>query len=1345
MPIPFVTPGQLAFSAMQFLPVPVLVLNSLKTVVLANEAMGRLLGLIPDSNEAITEEASRRLDKLNGQSLSQIGVDMMQNGRPVWVAWDTFFQSLIDDLNRSHGEARRGSQLQLAQPHHGQGDKTPTTASLSPPEGKEGLAQSQQTVIEVVVTRHSSIQKSAFDYRGPAMKNADNQVFAKMMISVWEIAEHQTYFTLTFTNTESETHPTSNFSSRRKHVARPSALESAERTTVATASNPPSIASSHGSSSSPSYRISPSSVSLSSSPFPPLGPPFKSLQSAPSVLQKMTIIKDSLLDNTETPIVAMWKDCTVAYPNAACRKLMNKDVTDSASEGFEILGNWSLYTDDFSRPLEHDEYPLAVLLKTQTPFSGVRVGVVDRDGKRLVLDILAEAIRDDETGEFLAGVVTCRDVTSMAKEMDQMKLRDLERFKTICDIIPHLVWTTDETGSLDFFNNRWTEFTGMSLEESVGMYNWAKCVHPDDMVETGKRWEHSLRTGEPYSVEYRCLTKEGQWRWMLGRAMPLRSPDNGKIEKWFGTCTDVHASIEAKLAARRTRQQLLSVIAHAHVTIFTVDCNRKITMLEGALIENAEVNQISGNSWYLGGNVDDVFNRLHPELPDGQRPDFLSAVDAIIDQKAGDVVVEHSISKLPRPVSDPLAFDTSDSRTRLPIRPYADDRHFRTRFLPMTIRQAKGDLKSGDNTLENKVDNELEGVIGIIMDVTEVKAKEAVLEAQAKEKQQLLANEAAAKEASRLKSQFLANMSHEIRTPITGVIGMAELLLDIDLSEEQREYAENIFRSGNALLTVINDILDFSKVESGRLDIEEVQFSMSVIVRDVAKMLSFAAQRKNLKFIADIAPEVKDDLVVLGDPGRVRQIITNLLTNSIKFTHQGFVKLSVTKEKDTDHNLELRFEVQDTGIGIDDTIRKRLFQPFSQGDASTARKFGGTGLGLTICKSLLELMHGRMTLDSVVNQGTTATFWLPFNKPHDTQPSNLVKIEGLPSRLQSEMSVSCNSSDLDGLGTPHTGELMGSPLEKNKSSSPTKLRGSILADEMELSKEDRSNIHVLVVEDNAINQQIATKTIKKLGFNVSASWNGREALEYLVASKEGRNRKPDIILMDVQMPICDGYKATHLLRHHLPYKAFVRDVPIVAMTASAIQGDKEKCRRAGMDDYLAKPVQSKTLEKMLVRWSLNRRTLPTPEASSAASDCSASSDNCTNSGIPCVGIEDGAEKPSLMPQARPSPFAGPEADDSRSTLLTPRPKLSPMPSQSFFDSSLRTEPSSPAAPQIRRVETDELAQQSRDDKLIDAAGGGAAGVSPLVHTPMIEKGEALTEANVEKFQREERMRRKSSG
>lgn len=639
--MPYVTPGQLAFSALQFLPVPVLVLNSLKTVVLANEAMGRLLGLISDESESGSEGASSVLEQLLGQSLSQVGIDMIQDGRPVWVAWDTFLDSVVDDMGGCQSPDNCAEPRASSYNRSHNGETTPTADST---ESRHPLTQCQQTVVEVVVSR-SDLHKSVLNPRLTTQKRTENQMYAKMIINVWDIADHQTYFTLTFTNSESKTHAASG----RRAVARPSSLESADKKSVATVSNPPSASSSHGSTSSPSYRISPSSVSLSSTPFPPLGPPFKSFQSAPSVLQKMTIIKDALLDNTETPIVAMWKDCTIAYPNAAARKLMIKGAeTASASEGFDILSNWIVYTEDFSRPLEKREYPIAILLETQTPYSGMRVGVIDQDGKKLVLDILAEAIRDEETDEFLAGVVTCRDVTKLANEIDQIKARDAERFKTICDIIPQLVWTCDTEGSLEFFNTRWTDYTGMSFEDSLGIYNWTKVLHPDDVPETRIKWEHSLRTGEPYSAEYRCRTKEGEWRWLLGRAMPLRNPDSGKIEKWFGTCTDVHENIETKLAARRTRQQLLSVIAHAHVTIFTVDTHRKITMLEGALIENERLHlgvQDRKPTWCVGGNVDEVFNELHPELKPGQRPDFLSSIDAILAQKANDLVVEHRISE----------------------------------------------------------------------------------------------------------------------------------------------------------------------------------------------------------------------------------------------------------------------------------------------------------------------------------------------------------------------------------------------------------------------------------------------------------------------------------------------------------------------------------------------------------------------------------------------------------------------------------------------------------------------------------------------------------------------------
>lgn len=572
--MPFITPGQLAFSALQFLPIPVLVLNSLKTVVIANEAMGRLLGLLNDSSD--NDDAANVLDQLKGQSLSQVGIDMIQRGRPVWIAWDAFLDAVRDDqLCDTHPNDEEPND---AQHENQKGDTTPTAAYADKQKRQE---QCQQAVVEVVISR-TELTKSQMQLR-PTNQKSNNQTFAKMIISIWEIAENQSYYTLTFTNTESS----SNVGQKKRAVARPSTLESADKKSIATSSNPPSVASSHDSSSSPLHRMSPSAVSLASSPFPPMGPPFKSVQNAPSALQKLLIIKEALLDNTGQPIIAMWRDGSAVYPNAAARRLIDKRGSAESRQHRSddntppVLNQWSLYTDDFSRPLEPSEYPISILLRTQTPFSGLRIGVVDPDdGKRLVYDALAEAITDEETGEFLAGVVTCRDVTKMAKEIDRIKEVDAERFKMICDIMPQLVWTTDPEGSLDFFNTRWTEFTGMSLEESLGIYNWTKCFHPEDMPETRRRWENSLRTGEPYSVEYRCKTKSGEWRWLLGRALPLRNPETGKIEKWFGTCTDVHESIETKLAARRTRQQLLSVISHAHVTIFTVDMNRKITMLE---------------------------------------------------------------------------------------------------------------------------------------------------------------------------------------------------------------------------------------------------------------------------------------------------------------------------------------------------------------------------------------------------------------------------------------------------------------------------------------------------------------------------------------------------------------------------------------------------------------------------------------------------------------------------------------------------------------------------------------------------------------------------------------------
>lgn len=270
----------------------------------------------------------------------------------------------------------------------------------------------------------------------------------------------------------------------------------------------------------------------------------------------------------------------------------------------------------------------------------------------------------------------------------------------------------------------------------------------------------------------------------------------------------------------------------------------------------------------------------------------------------------------------------------------------------------------------------------------------------------------------------------------------------MDLDEEQRECTDNIQRSANGLLTVINDILDFSKVESGRLDIEEVHFSLSLVVHDVSKMLRFAAEKKNLVFESDIEPGIDQEMIVTGDPGRLRQIVTNLITNSIKFTNEGSVKFSVQKQAEMDDVVEVKFVVEDTGIGIDEEGKKHLFQPFSQADSSTARRFGGTGLGLTICKNLVNLMKGQIVLESAPGRGTRAMFWIPFKKPQEP-----IEIRDLPERLQYEKSISHSDSGQEESRSPPP------PALTSGSHSPAS------PPDTQLSREERSKINILLVED----------------------------------------------------------------------------------------------------------------------------------------------------------------------------------------------------------------------------------------------------------------------------------------
>ena len=467
---------------------------------------------------------------------------------------------------------------------------------------------------------------------------------------------------------------------------------------------------------------------------------------------------------------------------------------------------------------------------------------------------------------------------------------------------------------LDYYSPRWYEFTGWTPGHLEGE-QWSQALHPDDRAEIIDNWSRCLATGDDFVVQCRIQRHDGDWRWIHSKASPLRDK-SGRIVKWFGTNTDTHDLIEARLSAKRLQDHLLNVITHASVTLWTVDNDLTITLLEGNLMWEDEPPEFMQQA--VGKNLFHAFGK-HQQRKDWDM--FKELIEAILRGELSHWDNEHQLTE-------------------------GKGRWYRTRLAP--IRGVKG----SDGVTVSSIEGSIEGLMGCSLDITEMKEREQTLRSQAEENLRLATAEHAAKETSRMKSQFLANMSHEIRTPIAGVIGMVEILLDTNLDREQREWAETIHRSANGLLTVINDVLDFSKVESGKLDLEEIPFILAVLVDDICKMLSFAAEQKGIDFKNEIHEGVGYDLVVLGDPGRVRQILTNLLTNSIKFTSKGYVKIAIRCEEESRESIKIFFTVKDTGIGIDKEVQKRLFQPFSQADSSTARKFGGTGLGLTICKSV---------------------------------------------------------------------------------------------------------------------------------------------------------------------------------------------------------------------------------------------------------------------------------------------------------------------------------------------------------------------------------------------------------
>ncbi len=552
-------------------------------------------------------------------------------------------------------------------------------------------------------------------------------------------------------------------------------------------------------------------------------------------------------------------------------------------------------------------------------------------------------------------------------------------------------------------------------------------------------------------------------------------------------------------------------------------------------------------------------------------------------------------------------------------------------------------------------------VVSVARDITERKQFEADLGAARDE----------ALISARLKAEFLANMSHEIRTPMNGIIGLTNLLVHTDLTPVQRDFAENIRTSAAILLTIVNDILDFSKIEAGKLAFETIDFDVQETVEMALEMLANQAADKGLELTGFVLPEVPRRL--RGDPNRLRQILSNLIGNAIKFTETGEVALLVSRVDETDAGTAIRFEVKDTGIGIPPEAQSRLFQAFSQADGSTTRKYGGTGLGLAISKQLVTLMRGEIGLESVPGQGSTFWFVVPFQRPKEAaSPAPIRRIDPTGLRvlivddnstnrmilehqtrawkMRSQCARNAGEAlaalhkeaaqdpfslaildlqmpDMDGLalarairsdpriastplimltshgepldaGTLQTTGIAGSLVKPVRESRLFDLITSVLEGapasgfpgteggvgrSRSVSATGRPTLagpRILLAEDNAINQKVALGQLEALGYTASVAGNGNEVLAAC-------DREPyDIILMDCQMPELDGYEATRRLRLQerasgLPNRPRVY---IIAITASAMEGDREKCLEAGMDDYVSKPVEESDLVAALDRW-----------------------------------------------------------------------------------------------------------------------------------------------------------------
>ena len=708
-------------------------------------------------------------------------------------------------------------------------------------------------------------------------------------------------------------------------------------------------------------------------------------------------------------------------------------------------------------------------------------------------------------GCFSLGIdITARKRAERQSELARQSAEIAERrFREFAEIASDWFWEMDAGLRISYLSERFESVTGIAPDSLIGR----KRGEFESQVIDQAQWDAHLRTLEtraPFrNLEYPLRRADNSQLWISVSGAPIFDAE-GRFIGCRGVGQDITERVLAQQRASANARLLERTVAN---------------MPQGVSVMDRDLNLIAFNEAYL----------------------------RLLDYPAGAFQPGDPLRKFL--LYDAARGEYGPGDTGQLVAARLEEA---LRFQPYCIERTGAE----DSVIEVRGNAVPEGgFVTVYIDITARKRLE----------QYLVTAREQAEATAQAKSDFLATMSHEVRTPMNGVLGLTEMLLDTDLDEQQRGYAETLHRSGEALLGILNAVLDLSKIEAGKLVLEPVAFELAHSVGDVLALLAPVAAEKHLALTVRYAPDCPVHLV--GDPGRVRQVLFNLVGNALKFTERGHVRVDVQCVDRTGPRCILRIAVEDTGIGISEQARGRLFQPFAQADASTTRQFGGTGLGLAICRQLVKLMGGEIGLDS--REGGGSTFWftllLGIDKACDEQRDE----QRDPQRDPQRAAVP---------GAAHPAQIAAMPPGGAGVSGRRLARSALPA----------LRGRVLLAEDNEINRTVARTALRRMGLEVLEAHNGREALECWAAGRF------DLILMDVHMPEMDGLEATRTIRGREPAGA---RVPIIAMTANVLEESREKCAQAGMDDFVAKPFRREQLAAVLERWlhtaALSRATLDT--------------------------------------------------------------------------------------------------------------------------------------------------------